>query len=72
VSIILGAIYTLQMVQKVLFGEVSAITANATEINCYSKWVLIVIVIAVIALGVYPQPLIDLTKDSVNALLVIK
>jgi NADH-quinone oxidoreductase subunit M len=72
VSIILGAIYTLQMVQKVLFGEVSAVTANATEINCYSKWVLVVIVIAVIALGVYPQPLIDLTKDSVNALLVIK
>ena len=72
VSIILGAVYTLQMVQKVLFGEVSAITANATEINAYSKWVLIVIVVAVIALGVYPQPLIDLTKDSVNALLVIK
>jgi NADH-quinone oxidoreductase subunit M len=72
VSIILGAVYTLQMVQKVLFGEVSAVTTNATEINAYSKWVLIVIVIAVIALGVYPQPLIDLTKDSVNALLVIK
>jgi NADH-quinone oxidoreductase subunit M len=72
VSIILGAVYTLQMVQKVLFGELSAVTANATEINCYSKWVLIVIVVAVIALGVYPQPLIDLTKDSVNALLVIK
>ena len=72
VSIILGAVYTLQMVQKVLFGELSAVTANATEINCYSKWVLIVIVVAVIVLGVYPQPLIDLTKDSVNALLVIK
>jgi NADH-quinone oxidoreductase subunit M len=72
VSIILGAVYTLQMVQKVLFGEVSAVTTNATEINAYSKWVLIVIVVAVIALGVYPQPLIDLTKDSVNALLVIK
>jgi NADH-quinone oxidoreductase subunit M len=72
VSIILGAVYTLQMVQKVLFGDVSAITANATEINCYSKWVLIVIVVCIVALGVYPQPLIDLTKDSVNALLVIK
>ena len=72
VSIILGAVYTLQMVQKVLFGDVSAITANATEINANSKWVLIVIVVFIIALGVYPQPLIDLTKDSVNALLVIK
>ena len=72
VSIILGAVYTLQMVQKVLFGDVSAITANATEINCYSKWVLIVIAVFIVALGVYPQPLIDLTKDSVNALLVIK
>jgi len=72
VSIILGAVYTLQMVQKVLFGEVSAVTANATEINAYSKWVLIVIVVFIVVLGVYPQPLIDLTKDSVNALLVIK
>jgi NADH-quinone oxidoreductase subunit M len=72
VSIILGAVYTLQMVQKVLFGEVLAVTANATEINAYSKWVLIVIVVFILALGVYPQPLIDLTKDSVNALLVIK
>jgi NADH-quinone oxidoreductase subunit M len=72
VSIILGAVYTLQMVQKVLFGEVSEVTANATEINAYSKWVLIVIVVFIVVLGVYPQPLIDLTKDSVNALLVIK
>ena len=60
------------MVKKVLFGEVFAVTAKDTEVNCYGKWVLVVIVLAVIALGVYPQPLIDLTKDSVNALLVIK
>jgi NADH:ubiquinone oxidoreductase subunit 4 (subunit M) len=31
---------------------------------------LVILVTVVIALGVYPQPLIDLTKDTVTAILV--
>lgn len=69
VSVILAAVYTLNMVQKVLYGNTVAATENATEIKGNVQWMLIVLVIIVIALGVYPQPLIDLTKDSVTAIM---
>ncbi|MES2330774.1 MAG: NADH-quinone oxidoreductase subunit M [Bacteroidota bacterium] len=69
VSVILAAVYTLNMVQKVLYGNTVATTENATEISGNVKWILVVLVIIVIALGVYPQPMINLTNDTVNAIL---
>ncbi len=69
VSVILAAVYTLNMVQKVLYGNTVAATENATDIKINVQWILIVLVIMVIALGVYPQPMIDLTKDTVTAIL---
>lgn len=70
ISVILAAVYTLSMVQKVLYGSSSAITAKATEISGNVQWTLIVLVIMVLVLGVYPQPLLNLTKDTVNAILI--
>lgn len=72
VSIILAAVYTLNMVQKVIYGEVSVITSKATEISFNIKLVLVIIALMIIAFGVFPQPLIDLTKDSVAGLFVKK
>jgi NADH-quinone oxidoreductase subunit M len=69
ISVILAAVYTLNMVQKVLYGNTVAATEHATEISSNVKWVLVVMVIVIIALGVYPQPIIDLTKDTVHAIL---
>jgi NADH-quinone oxidoreductase subunit M len=68
ISVILAAVYTLNMVQKVLYGNTVAATENATEIKSNVKWILILLVIIVIFLGVYPQPMIDLTKDTVTAI----
>ncbi len=70
ISVILAAIYTLSMVQKILYGNSSDITAKATEISGNVQWMLIILVIVVLVLGVYPQPLINLTKDTVNAILI--
>ena len=70
VSVILAAVYTLNMVQKVLYGNTVATTENATEISGNVQLVLIVLTVLIIVLGVYPQPLIDLTKDTVTAILV--
>ncbi len=70
ISVILAAVYTLNMVQKVLYGNTVATTENATEISGNVQLMLIVLVIVVIVLGVYPQPMIDLTKDTVTAILV--
>ncbi len=67
ISIILAAVYTLNMVQKVFYGKTTAVTENATDISGNIKLALVVLVVVVIALGVYPQPMIDLTKDTVGA-----
>ena len=70
ISIILAAVYTLNMIQKVLYGNTVASTENAVEISGNIQLVLVILAITVIVLGVYPQPMIDLTKDTVNAILV--
>jgi len=62
VSIILAAVYTLNMIQRVFYGNTVSLTANAVEANSYVQTTLIILVIVVIALGVYPQPLLQLTK----------
>ena len=67
ISIILAAVYTLNMVQKVFYGNTTAVTENAIDISGNIKLALIVLIVIVIALGVYPQPMIDLTKDTVGA-----
>lgn len=68
ISIILAAVYTLRMVQQVLYGPASAKVEAAVEIHSSGKWVLAILVVLVLALGVYPQPLIRLTSDTVRAL----
>jgi NADH-quinone oxidoreductase subunit M len=64
-------VYTLNMVQKIFYGNTAPATVNATEANSSVQWVLAVLVIIIIVLGVYPQPLINLTNDSVQALAAI-
>jgi NADH-quinone oxidoreductase subunit M len=62
ISIILAAVYTLNMVQKVFYGNTTDITVNATDIKGNVQLVLIILVFVIIGLGVYPQPMIALTK----------
>ena len=70
VSIILAAIYTLNMVQKVAFGEVSTQINQMQTINKPAQIVLIVLLIIVFVTGVFPQPLFDLTADSLQQIIV--
>lgn len=67
ISIILAAVYTLNMVQKVFYGNTTAVTEKAIDISGNIKLTLAILVVLVIVLGVYPQPMIDLTKDTVGA-----
>ncbi len=70
VSIILAAVYTLNMIQKIFYGNTVSLTDNAVDAKNNVQWILIVLVVVVIVLGVYPQPLINLTKDTVNTFFV--
>jgi len=68
-TVILAAVYMLDMVQRVFYGPVNARTAMAIDIHNYEKVVLVFIVLIVLAFGVYPEPLIRLTHASVESVL---
>ena len=68
-SIILAAVYTLNMVQKVFYGESNTITGKMQEITLSQKLILTVLVIFIFLFGVFPQPIFDLTKDTVMTIL---
>ena len=68
VSIVLAAIYTLNMVQKVAYGEVSEKISTMQAPNKYAQAVLIVLLIVVFFTGIYPQPLFNLTADTLQNL----
>ncbi len=67
ISIILAAVYTLNLVQKVFYGNTVSLTENTNEVSLNVQLMLIVLVVVIVTFGVYPQPLIDLTKDTVTA-----
>jgi NADH-quinone oxidoreductase subunit M len=67
VSIILAAVYSLNMVQKIFYGKTMPATEYAIDISGNIKFALIALAIIILVLGVYPQPVIDLTQDSVQA-----
>jgi NADH-quinone oxidoreductase subunit M len=59
-GIILGAVYTLNMIQKTAYGNVAEMTVNKDlSVNEYAGVAIIISII--LFLGVYPKPLLDLT-----------
>jgi NADH-quinone oxidoreductase subunit M len=68
-TIILAAVYMLNMVQRVFYGPANTLTGKVVDIRVYEKWVLGFIVLIILVFGVYPEPLIRLTQASVDALL---
>ncbi len=64
-TVILGAVYMLRSYQKAMLGETNAVTATFTDLTMNEKAVFIPIVIMIIAMGVYPKPLLDIAEPSV-------
>ncbi len=69
ISIILAATYTLVMVRKVFYGTLTPVTQNITDSNKNEMFALSVIVVAIFMLGVFPQPMINLSKAAVAGLI---
>jgi NADH-quinone oxidoreductase subunit M len=68
-TIILSAVYMLNMVQRVFYGTTNALTVKGVDIRPNEKWVLVFIVLIILAVGVYPEPLFRLTQTAVDSLL---
>lgn len=63
-SIIFGAIYTLNMVRNVCFGETSEATAKCGQLQPGEQLVLAIIVICIFTFGVYPDPLFNMIRET--------
>ena len=69
VSIILAAVYTLNMVQKIFYGSPSFVVKDAVDSRSSTNVALAVLVILILLFGVYPQPMLQLTSDTAKAVL---
>jgi NADH-quinone oxidoreductase subunit M len=69
ISIILSAVYMLNMIQKVFFGPTNALREKTKDIRWNEKIILGSMVIIIVVVGVFPQPVLDLTKTTVETLL---
>ena len=68
-TLILGAAYTLWLVKRVIFGTVTnEHVAHVEDVNAREFLMMAVLAIAVLALGLWPAPLLEVMKPSIDHL----
>lgn len=67
-GIILGAVYTLNMVQKTAYGNATAMTTGG-DITANEYVGLAIVIGLILVLGVYPKPLLDMTAGFANMMI---
>lgn len=68
-GIILGAVYTLNLLRKTLYGAPGSIVNVGTDLSWNEQLALAVIVILIFWLGIYPQPMLHVTEETSVAIL---
>jgi NADH-quinone oxidoreductase subunit M len=66
ITIILGAVYTLRLIQKTMFGNVSRITTEFSKLTLEEKMVLIPLSIFVLLGGIFPNAILHFSEESVS------
>lgn len=68
-TIILSAVYTLNMVRRVFFGNAAAATEIGRDLRANEKFALWAIVALILLIGIHPQPVLDMTSSTVESIL---
>ena len=69
-TLILGAAYTLWMIKRVVFGEVANDgVASLEDVSAREFWMLMVLAVAVLIVGVWPAPVVDVMDATLGNLL---
>jgi NADH-quinone oxidoreductase subunit M len=68
-TIILGAVYMLRMFKKVMQGPEGVRVAGFPDLMWNEKLVLGIMVIIIIAMGVYPKPILEMTEPVLQTIL---
>jgi len=71
-TLVIGAAYTLWMIKRVIFGPVTEDTQVSTmqDLNRREFTIMAILAFAVVLLGVYPAPLIEVMHTSVENLMI--
>src|SRR5438552_6176501 len=64
ITVILAAVYTLNMIRKVFYGETNTLTAVGYSIRFNEKIALVIIVVLVFVIGVYPKTFLNITQET--------
>lgn len=67
-TIIFGAVYMLRMYKNVMQGATNELTVTFADIHGSEKLVLGIICLLIIVLGVYPQPILNISSAAVENL----
>ena len=70
-TLVLGAAYTLWMVKRVIFGEVANEgVAKLADVDMREFFILAALAVAVLLLGVWPAPLVEVMDETLSQLLL--
>ncbi|MFM9983693.1 MAG: NuoM family protein [Flavobacteriales bacterium] len=69
-TVVLGAVYMLRSFQSMMLGGANSATSGFAALTTHEKTVLAIIIVLIIALGIYPSPLLELSGPSVDNLLL--
>jgi NADH-quinone oxidoreductase subunit M len=64
ISIILSAVYTLNMIKNVLYGSTSSLTEKFIDVNYTHVIVFAVLVSFIITIGIYPEPILHIIEKA--------
>jgi NADH-quinone oxidoreductase subunit M len=68
-TIILGAVYMLRLMQRSMFGESNDITAKFKDVSGSEVAVLLPIAAIVLVMGLFPNVFLKITEPAVNSIL---
>lgn len=71
VTIILGAVYMLRTFQRSMSGEANSTTSGFVDLTMQEKLVLYPAVILIMAIGIYPTPLLEISEAAVDNILKV-
>jgi len=75
VGLVLAVIYSLWMIQKAFYGESTAHSAKEgttlAALTLRERGLLLILMLALLALGLYPQPVLDLSEGPMQTVLDI-
>ncbi len=69
ISLAIGAAYYIWTLQRVLFGDFNKALGNVTDLEKYELIPLVILVVFIIFLGFYPNPLLDVIYPAASAVL---